>query len=352
MESYYEILGVNKNSSSDEIKRAYHNLALKYHPDLNPNDSNAEIMFRKINQAYSVLSNEYRKAQYDSMQSHASKANSTDNYTNEQALRQFMSTMYAYAADMTLQNIGVEEIASFLESKGCPHSIAIEIAQSNEVYKKNTVRKAAGKLFVKAAISLIAGISLTAISYGIGARVFFIFYGLILYGVWNIVRAIYYSATGLAPKADNHTTYRWENASSKEERQGKSYETLHNSRVWQENNAETPLHNDSSEADNTKQSHKHRVITFALVFVGLVFIVYLANIPRSSQAQNPSSVTVRIDEDLNIRSGPGSQYDVIAVYSKGARATVIGTYNNWYKVSFKLNSKSYIGWINREYTSR
>ena len=52
MESYYDILGVNKNSSIDEIKRAYRNLALKYHPDLNPNNRNAEMMFRKINQAY------------------------------------------------------------------------------------------------------------------------------------------------------------------------------------------------------------------------------------------------------------------------------------------------------------
>ena len=65
MEDYYEILGINKNASADEIKKAYHKLIKKYHPDLNPGDKVAEEKSRKINQAYDVLSDPDKKAKYD-----------------------------------------------------------------------------------------------------------------------------------------------------------------------------------------------------------------------------------------------------------------------------------------------
>lgn len=61
---------------------------------------------------------------------------------------------------------------------------------------------------------------------------------------------------------------------------------------------------------------------------------------------------VRINQDLNIREGPGIQYNIIGVYSSGSYATVIGEYNNWYKVSLTLNSKYYVGWINKAYTTK
>ncbi|KKQ73414.1 MAG: Heat shock protein DnaJ domain protein [Berkelbacteria bacterium GW2011_GWB1_38_5] len=61
---YYEVLGVSKNASPDEIKRAYRKLALRYHPDKNKDHSNGE-RFKEINEAYQVLSNPQKKAQYD-----------------------------------------------------------------------------------------------------------------------------------------------------------------------------------------------------------------------------------------------------------------------------------------------
>lgn len=62
---YYEILGVPRNASQEEIKRAYRNLARQYHPDVNPNKKEAEEKFKEISEAYAVLSDPERRAQYD-----------------------------------------------------------------------------------------------------------------------------------------------------------------------------------------------------------------------------------------------------------------------------------------------
>ena len=63
--NYYDILGVNKNASDDEIKKAYRNLAKKYHPDLNPGNAEAAEKLKEVNQAYSVLSDKTKKQNYD-----------------------------------------------------------------------------------------------------------------------------------------------------------------------------------------------------------------------------------------------------------------------------------------------
>ena len=62
---YYEILEVSKTASGDEIKKAFHRLALKYHPDRNPGDKEAESKFKEINEAYEVLKDEQKRAAYD-----------------------------------------------------------------------------------------------------------------------------------------------------------------------------------------------------------------------------------------------------------------------------------------------
>lgn len=62
---YYEVLGVSKGASEDEIKKAYRKTAKKYHPDLNPDNAEAEAKFKECNEAYEVLSDSQKRARYD-----------------------------------------------------------------------------------------------------------------------------------------------------------------------------------------------------------------------------------------------------------------------------------------------
>lgn len=62
---YYEVLGIDRNASKDEIRKAYRKMAMQYHPDRNPNDKSAEEKFKEAAEAYEVLNNEEKKARYD-----------------------------------------------------------------------------------------------------------------------------------------------------------------------------------------------------------------------------------------------------------------------------------------------
>ena len=62
---YYELLGVPRNATQDQIKKAYRQQALKYHPDRNPDDKDAEEMFKEISNAFQVLSDSNKRQIYD-----------------------------------------------------------------------------------------------------------------------------------------------------------------------------------------------------------------------------------------------------------------------------------------------
>ena len=64
---YYKVLGVERKSSADELKKAYRKLAMKYHPDRNPDNKQAEEKFKQINEAYEVLGDKEKRARYDQL---------------------------------------------------------------------------------------------------------------------------------------------------------------------------------------------------------------------------------------------------------------------------------------------
>src|SRR2546429_9031174 len=64
---YYKTLGVSRDASSDDIKKAFRKLARKYHPDVNPGDTKAENRFKEINEAYEVLSDPEKRKKYDTL---------------------------------------------------------------------------------------------------------------------------------------------------------------------------------------------------------------------------------------------------------------------------------------------
>ena len=64
-EDYYKVLGIDKGASESEIKKAYRKSAIKYHPDKNPGDKDAEAKFKQAAEAYEVLGNSDKRAKYD-----------------------------------------------------------------------------------------------------------------------------------------------------------------------------------------------------------------------------------------------------------------------------------------------
>lgn len=78
---YYEILGISKNATKDEIKKSYRKLAMKYHPDRNPDNKEAEEKFKEASEAYEVLSNEQKRAKYDRF-GHSGMQSGSDFHSN------------------------------------------------------------------------------------------------------------------------------------------------------------------------------------------------------------------------------------------------------------------------------
>ena len=74
-EEYYDILGISKNATVNDIKKSYRKLAIKFHPDKNPGNSEAEEKFKQISEAYEVLSDPKKREIYDKFGKEAAQGN-------------------------------------------------------------------------------------------------------------------------------------------------------------------------------------------------------------------------------------------------------------------------------------
>lgn len=130
---YYDILGVSRNATPDELKQAYRKAALKYHPDRNPGDPEAEATFKKVNEAYSVLSDPDKRAHYDRFGDAPSGGGGGPDFTNFNVEELFGDMLggifggFGRGAPRQGRDIQVEVTISLEEAaKGCEKPIEFE----------------------------------------------------------------------------------------------------------------------------------------------------------------------------------------------------------------------------------
>jgi len=213
MSDLYGALELDRTATPDAIKSNYRRLAMKWHPDRNGGSAEAEEKFKRISEAYSVLSDEGKRAQYDAALDggQGDRARSAfeggfwggfGSFSRERAANMFMNEMYMLAVELTMQNVGWRDIAAELERRGCPAQVAADIARKIETRRKATVRGNAAPYFVRSAISGLAGFSIFAIFGGVGLGILgFIGLLMLISGAYNLIRALYFMTTGKAPRS-------------------------------------------------------------------------------------------------------------------------------------------------------
>lgn len=205
--TYYDVLGLNQNCTAQDIKSAYRRLAMQWHPDKNPNNPLAEERFKRINEAYSVLSDPSKRQMYDN--SLAGKGQYTSHEMNmEDASEMFMQEMFAYAMEFAFQNKGWSKIYPGLVERGCPPQVAEAISRMCVAYRKSMVRRAAIRPFVSGLFWCLLGIVITAVTYNAASDGghYLLMWGPILFGGYQMLKALYWIITGRVPvKIDKAT---------------------------------------------------------------------------------------------------------------------------------------------------
>jgi curved DNA-binding protein CbpA len=206
----YALLELDPNATGDEIRANYRKLAMRWHPDRNSGSREAEERFKRISEAYSLLSDPASRRAYDeSLASPREEAQGFgfagfrgfSGFSRERAASMFMDEMYILATELTMQNVGWRDIARELARRGCPEATAAEIARALEERRKAMIRGNARPYFLRSALSGAFGLALVSLS-GFGLFGIFGLIGLFMFlsGAYNLVRALYFITTGNAPR--------------------------------------------------------------------------------------------------------------------------------------------------------
>jgi curved DNA-binding protein len=112
---YYQILGIAKTATEKEVKNAYRKLARKYHPDLNPNDAEANKKFQKLNEANEVLSDPEKRKKYDKYGENWERGEEYENYTKQQQQSSRQSS-YTGGQSSGFEGFGGDDFSDFFQS--------------------------------------------------------------------------------------------------------------------------------------------------------------------------------------------------------------------------------------------
>jgi len=239
MNDLYGVLELSRGATADEIKANYRRLAMKWHPDRNSGSREAEERFKLISEAYAVLSDESKRRDYDAYLDGGPRyaagrpspgaygasgpygAEGFDGFaegvfgdawgfsgfagfsffSKEEASSMFMREMLELASELTMRNVGWREVAVELERRGCPSDLASKIALQIEERRKAAIRGTARPYFVRSALSGLFGLLLVRgfgwVGFGLFGMIGLV---MLLSGAYNLVRALYFLATGNAPR--------------------------------------------------------------------------------------------------------------------------------------------------------
>src|SRR3990167_3919269 len=134
---YYKILGVEKNASQEEIKKAFRQLARKYHPDVNQGNKNAEEKFKEINEAFQVLGNEKKKVQYDALGSSAFSSQEMNGFGNQRPDFEDLFSDFGFGDIFNIFNKGrYNETEDYLEGADLRYDLEITLEEAFYGVKK------------------------------------------------------------------------------------------------------------------------------------------------------------------------------------------------------------------------
>lgn len=148
MIDYYDSLGVSEEATQDEIKAAYRKLAKQYHPDHNPNNSEAESNFKKVQSAYEVLSDESKRKKYDHIRKYGeepARRGRGQGYVND-VINDFFNRHNQEGSDLDGLDININMECSFEDSiKGTTKTVSLKINEPCEKCKGEGVKPGASK---------------------------------------------------------------------------------------------------------------------------------------------------------------------------------------------------------------